>query len=606
LNEYFHLAYEKLGLSPEGHEIGTTRYIELPDEVFYSVCARRLNHVRQGLYARRDEPWEEIAALDGFMLFKDWLKLVKNKKSYPFGNEKDPDHHKRRDAIIEWRALRLDNTHHYTHNFNGWRQYVCDASPYFAEKLLVKELPVRIPYDNLLNAYIVAASQSGKTELLKLLAHSVIKRKKEALIFIEPAGDAARQIALWPECKDRLIYVDLSLDLARAPTVNPFEIYGIKAADTSPAALEVKTVVAQQILNAFQEVLGAGAGAELSKNMQTIIEHCLPVLLDYPGATLRDLLTFMDDTRNGRLLEFAETRHHYHDVVEFFRHSFGRKHYAVTKDAIQSKLESLFASGKFARLTCGPSTFMLEKAIEERKIIIFNLAEGSVGQREGSAVGRLIVALLQGIAVRRDKQDKRVPTRVIIDEFHNFTTRSMEEIITQAAKYRLYLTMAGQQIGQVTSKEIRDAILNVSVLIGGRNAPTFHGPVASMLGVPPEAVGELDRGEFMVHLSGVPPLPFRIHTHLLGDKHRMSNNEREQVKADQLRRYHRPVRAPTIAEAPVPEIIPPRRDQFVPNRPRDVAPSQHEPQIIPARRVRRRRSFKADKVEITEEEEGIF
>ena len=61
-----------------------------------------------------------------------------------------------------------------------------------------------------------------------------LRRGEEALIFIEPAGDAARQIALWPECKDRLIYVDLSLDLAKAPTINPFQIYGIKAEDTSP------------------------------------------------------------------------------------------------------------------------------------------------------------------------------------------------------------------------------------------------------------------------------------------------------------------------------------------------------------------------------------
>ena len=104
------------------------------------------------------------------------------------------------------------------------------------------------------------------------------------------------------------------------------------------------------------------------------------------------------------------------------------------------------------------------------------------------------MSLLQSIAVRRDKQNKRVPTRVIIDEFHNFTTRSMEKIITQAAKYKLYLAMAQQQIGQGTTKEIRDAILNVSVLIGGQNKPTFYGPVASMLNVSAEDIGSLDRG----------------------------------------------------------------------------------------------------------------
>ena len=100
----------------------------------------------------------------------------------------------------------------------------------------------------------------------------------------------------------------------------------------------------------------------------------------------------MDDTRNADLVDFAQTRHHYEDVPDFFTHDFHSKHYKDTKNAVQAKLQSLFASGKFSRLTCGPSTFMLEKAIEERKIIVFNLAEGSLGELESSAFGRLLVA----------------------------------------------------------------------------------------------------------------------------------------------------------------------------------------------------------------------
>jgi hypothetical protein len=408
----------------------------------------------------------------------------------------------------------------------------------------------------------------------------VIKNGEEALILIEPAGDLSRELVLWPECKDRLINVDLSLDLSRAPTVNPFEIYGINAEDISEAAIAVKTVIAQQLLTGFQEVLGTGAGAELSKNMRTIVMNCLLVLLDLPNATLRDLARFMDDKRNADLVAVGQSRTHYEDVPEFFTHDFHSKHYAPTKDAIRSKLRSLLTSGKFSRLTCGRSTFMLEKAIEERKIIIFNLAEGSVGEEEGSAFGRLLIAALQGIAVRRDKQNKRVPTRVIIDEFHNFTTRSMEKIISQAPKYKLFLTMAGQHIHQVTSKEIRDAVLQVSVLIGGRNTPNFYGPVASMLNVPSEAIDGLDVGDFVVRLSGVPPLQFRIHTHLLGDTHRMSDSDWEEVKADQLRRYYRFIGAPVPAQAvrvpaerPKPALAPRKRG----NRP----PSNCHPARVP-------------------------
>ena len=173
MKKFVALAYEALGLDPEGHEIGTMRFIDLPPEVFYTICAHHLEHVLWDLYEHWEEEeleeWDATAAANGFMLFKDWQHMVKNRRSYTFGNERDTDYQKRFDAIVEWRALRLYNTHRYDHNFDGWKTYLCDASPFFAEHLLFKEFPVRLPREKVLNCYIVAASQSGKTELLKAL-----------------------------------------------------------------------------------------------------------------------------------------------------------------------------------------------------------------------------------------------------------------------------------------------------------------------------------------------------------------------------------------------------------------------------------------------------
>ena len=322
---------------------------------------------------------------------------------YAPGNLNDPDWERRCDAIIEDEFLRLHRKHRYEPTFPSWQQYVCDASPDFRRIPHAAFSGAHRRQDCLRHAFIAASSGSGKSELLKVWSPTRTSiPSRGGADRHRPAGDASRQFALWPECTTGS-YTLTSPRPLPCPVINPFEIYGIRAEDTSPAAIDVKTVVAQQLLTAFQEVLGTGAGAELSKNMRTIILPCLMVLLDYPdGQThVRDLRRFMDDTRNGDLVAFAQTRHHYEDVPDFFTHDFHSKHYKDTKNAVQAKLQSLFASGKFARLTCGPSTFMLEKAIEERKIIIFNLAEGSLGEQESSAFGRLLVAMLQGIAVRR-------------------------------------------------------------------------------------------------------------------------------------------------------------------------------------------------------------
>ena len=69
----------------------------------------------------------------------------------------------------------------------------------------------------------------------------------------------------------------------------------------------------------------------------------------------------------------------------------------------------------------------------------------------------------------------------------------------------------------------------------------------------------------------------------------MSEQEWERVKADQLRRYYRPISRP----APVPEIIPPAK--VVPYRQRQEVASP----------PRGRRQTKAKRVEITEEEDII-
>jgi hypothetical protein len=529
------------------------RYIDLPEDALYTVCARRLNIVARDLYETRppateDSPWCKDVRKNYFLLYREWLHILKNIRSYEPESWRDTtlDHETRRSAIVECHFVYdLYKGGKYEPSSAGWKKYLKDASPWFYEFLL-KEIPVRLPHDKLLNAYIVAGSQSGKTELLKLFAYSVIRQKKEALIIIEPTGDASDQIARWPEPGDRLIYFDHSLELGMTPTINPFEISGVPSEDTSPLALRVKKVIAQQLLEAFQEVLATGEGAELSKNMQSLLMQCLLVLLDYPHATIRDLHRFMDDKRNNHLVDFGRSRTHYPDVVDFFTHSFqNRRNLDVTKTAIHTKLQDLFSTGNFADLTCGKSTINLEQALAERKIIVFNLSKGALGEREANAFGRLIVALLQGIAMRREAQGNRVPVRAIIDEVHNFTTKSLQTIITEAAKFKLFLTMAQQQIGQGMTPEMRSAVLNASAQIAGRNSPSFYNAVASMLHVDPELIeGLVEPGDFIIHLSGVKPFKFKTRKHLLRWDHSMSDRQWARVKADQIKRYYRPTAAP--------------------------------------------------------------
>ena len=49
MNKFLDLAYEGLGLDATGYDIGTARFIDLPPEVFYTICAHRLERCPLGL-----------------------------------------------------------------------------------------------------------------------------------------------------------------------------------------------------------------------------------------------------------------------------------------------------------------------------------------------------------------------------------------------------------------------------------------------------------------------------------------------------------------------------------------------------------------------------
>ena len=54
MSEFLKLAYRKLNLPMEGHNIGTMRYIDLHENVLYTICARHLNLVNERLHGETE------------------------------------------------------------------------------------------------------------------------------------------------------------------------------------------------------------------------------------------------------------------------------------------------------------------------------------------------------------------------------------------------------------------------------------------------------------------------------------------------------------------------------------------------------------------------
>ena len=108
----------------------------------------------------------------------------------------------------------------------------------------------------------------------------------------------------------------------------------------------------------------------------------------------------MDDERNGNLVNHGkQSPNEAHR--EFFQNAFFNKSYGATKQSIYTKIQSLLNSPGFANFIAKPSTFNLEAELNGKKLILFNLSKGKMGDDSSEAAGRFIVAMIQSIIKRR-------------------------------------------------------------------------------------------------------------------------------------------------------------------------------------------------------------
>lgn len=87
-----------------------------------------------------------------------------------------------------------------------------------------------------------------------------------------------------------------------------------------------------------------------------------------------------------------------------------------------------FDTFAFDELVNSPKSLDLEKAINE----------GRLGDEASEAFGRLLVAAIQGLALRCAEQD-RVPINLFIDECQNYIAPATMQILEEARKYGVSL-----------------------------------------------------------------------------------------------------------------------------------------------------------------------
>ena len=349
----------------------------------------------------------------------------------------------------------------------------------------LRELSSLIPYSKLKkHAYIVGGTGSGKSELMKLMIYNLQKqsqkKQNKAIILIDPHGDLAKEIRDFhlnafdkEEAYKRMVYLEPDLIKGYTFTLNPFQVSLKKDPEKT-----IK-VVTEQLVSVFEEIVPR---ATLSNYMKAIVAPCIATLLRKGNSSLLDLQRFMDDDNNQDLVELGKQSPIISHKI-FFQNSFYKKDYNKTKTSLSTKLQTLLNSKTFYDIAVGKSTVDFEKCINQGKIIVFNLSKGEIGVDASVAFGKMIIATLQGIAMRRASVQERYrkPTFLFVDECHNYITGSISTLLSETRKYAVHAILANQILGQEMSEGIKQNLLsNTEIkMIGSCDASTMKAMAAT-------------------------------------------------------------------------------------------------------------------------------
>src|SRR3990167_6882236 len=108
--------------------------------------------------------------------------------------------------------------------------------------------------------------------------------------------------------------------------------------------------------------------------------------------------------------------------------------------------------------------------MHEKKIMIVNLSKGRVGEGNARLLGSMLITKIYLAAMSRADESASTLAKLpqfylFVDEFQSFADKSFADILSEARKYKLNLTMAHQYIEQM-EEEVRDAVFgNVGTMI---------------------------------------------------------------------------------------------------------------------------------------------
>lgn len=308
-------------------------------------------------------------------------------------------------------------------------------------------IPVRLTAEQrVYHTHIIGATGTGKSTLL----FNFIKQDIESgagVAVLDPHGDLIERVlgAIPPERIDDVVLVDPS-----------DEEYSIGFNILSAHSEHEKTLLASDLVSVFQRL-----STSWGDQMQSVLQQAVLAFLnsDRKG-TLADLRRFLIEPQfRAEFLKSVSDPNVLYYWHKGFSHLSGNK----SIGPILTRLEMFLAQKPIAYMVSQPTNRLdFGHIMDTGKIFLAKLPEGLLGRENSYLLGTLLISKFHQLAMAR--QAKNIAVRrdywIYADEFANFITPSMAEILSGARKYRIGLTLAHHELHQLQrSPEVASAVM---------------------------------------------------------------------------------------------------------------------------------------------------
>lgn len=312
--------------------------------------------------------------------------------------------------------------------------------------------------DRVRHMYILGQTGSGKSVFLFSQALQDIYNG-EGICVLDPHGPDMEELLskIPPHREKDVIYFNAA----------DFEMpIGINILEVTSKDPNVREIQQNMIINNFIELLRKLYDPQnqgiVGPQFEESVRNCMLTCMVDPEATLVDVVQLLQDEKKAEKFLPKITDQSIIDYWRKNRASMTEQTKSEMMGYLTSKF-SKFTQDKFMRniIAQSNSSINIPELMDNRKILLINLAKGKIGAENSQFLGLLLVPkILQSAMARAEKLSRGETFPVFylyVDEFQNFATDAFESILSEARKFLLGLTVANQYINQLSDK-IKNAV----------------------------------------------------------------------------------------------------------------------------------------------------